>query len=425
MPDAARPLRLFVVAGEASGDLLGAEVVRALYVLHPTLDVQGMGGPSLEAAGMQCLVKAGEVSVVGLAEVVKRLSRIWRAFRRLEAAIHDWRPDALLLIDLPDFNLRLARAVRRMPCPILYYVSPQLWAWRSGRIRTIARCVDHMMVIFPFEAALYEKAGVPVTFVGHPLLDSIPRPALSEESAGMERAGAGGASDRLDLDPAGSPVPNARLWPDQDSRGGHGPAPRLALLPGSREGEVAAILPWMLKAAAEIARRTPVQCLVAQAPGLEDATVQRHLSAFGLPVGRVVDKTLEVLRTADVALVASGTATLEAALLERPMVVVYRVSWITYAIARLLVHGVRSIAIVNLIAGRTVVPERIQFLKPSKLAPMVLRLLESPSARSEMRSDLRDIRGRLGTPGASGRVARIVLDHMIAAALRGSSWARG
>jgi lipid-A-disaccharide synthase len=365
-------LRLFVVAGEASGDLLGAEVLTELFRRHPALEVRGMGGPALAALGMRRVIDAAEVAVVGLVEVLQKLPILRRAFRRLEAEARAWRPHALLLIDFPDFNLKLARALRPLGVPIIYYVSPQIWAWRRGRIRTIARLIDQMIVIFPFEASIYQEAGVPVRYVGHPLLDRV---------AGVDADPALGSS-----------------------------ASTVALLPGSRPGEVRRILPALLSAAEQLSRDVPnVRFLLARAPGLRDEVIRPCLERARVPIQVVNDRPLAVLRAADAAWVASGTATLEAALLQVPMVVVYKVSWMTYLLARLLIRGVSSIGMVNLVAGRRIVPERIQWLSPAGLAEPIRRYLEEPTVAAEIRTALREVAGRLGERGASARAAEEIL----------------
>jgi len=326
-------VRLLVSCGEPSGDLYGAELVRHLRPRVPSLSVFGLGGDQLHDQGVELLAHVRELAVVGLAEVLSHLWSIRAIFHRVLAEADRQRPDLAVLIDYPDFNLRLARELRRRGVPVVYYVSPQLWAWRRGRIRHVRETVERMLVIFPFEEALYREAGVPCTFVGHPLVDLV-RPA-ADPRAFLERTG---------LDP-GRPV--------------------VAILPGSRAKEVRHNLTPLAGAIEMLARQRPrLQFLLAAAPSLDPETLQRPLA--GLPVRLVTGQTQDVLSAATVALVASGTATVEAALLGTPMVVVYRVAPLTYALGRPFV-SVPRFAMVNLIAGREVVPELMQRLP---LAPL-------------------------------------------------------
>ena len=307
-----------------------------------------------------------------------------RCTRRLVRHAAAERPDVLVAIDFPDFNFRLAKAVRNLGVPVVYYISPQLWAWRPGRISTLKAIADRVLVIFPFEVDIYRKADVPVQWVGHPLLDVMP-PTRSRSTF---FAGVG-------MDPA---------------------RPTVALLPGSRPNELRAILPSLVEAAALIRQRLPtVQFVLARAPHLPGALLH-PVAQFNaaLPAGDriaiVEDATDDVLATVDLAIVASGTVTVQAALHECPMVVVYRVSPVTYRLGRRFVH-VDTFAMANLVAGRTVVPELMQDdFTPTRVAEAALAILLDPEARARVRSDLRAVRDRLGTPGASRRAALAVLD---------------
>jgi lipid-A-disaccharide synthase len=319
------------------------------------------------------------MAVVGLLEVVRHLRRLRGIFDRLLAEVDRRRPRLAVLIDYPDFNLRLARELRRRGVRVVYYVSPQLWAWRRGRIRTVRETAERMLVIFPFEEPLYREAGVPVRFVGHPLVDLVPPPG---EPAAR-------AVD-LGLDPA---------------------RPILALLPGSRPGEIGHNLPGLLGAAERLrAVRPELQAVLAAAPSLDLADLRRRVGARPI---RVVDgRTREVVGAARLALVASGTATVETALLGTPMLVVYRLSPLTYALGRPLVR-VPHYAMVNLIAGRRAVPELIQgSFTPERVATQALPLWDEGPARERQLSDLAEVRRRLGGPGASRRAAESVLEAL-------------
>jgi lipid-A-disaccharide synthase len=364
--------RLLISSGETSGDLYGAELVRHLRPLAPGLEVFGLGGDRLQAEGALLLAHARELAVVGLWEVVTHLRRIRRVFHRVLDEADRRRPDAAVLIDYPDFNLRLAAQLRARGIPVLYYVSPQVWAWRRGRLRAIRENVSRMIVIFPFEEPLYREAGVPVTFVGHPLVD-LARP--EPDRAAALRA--------LRLDVA---------------------RPLVALLPGSRAQELAHHLPRLAGTVRLLSDRRPdLQFALALAPSLEPSRVAAALE--GLPVRVVAGRTHELLSACAAAIVASGTATVEAAILGAPMVVVYHLSPVTYVLGRRLVD-VPHFAMVNLIAGRRVVPEIIQrAFTPERTAGEVLSLLEDETRRARMMADLDEVRRRLGAPGASGRAA--------------------
>ncbi|MFQ5989825.1 MAG: lipid-A-disaccharide synthase [Candidatus Methylomirabilales bacterium] len=370
--------KIFIVAGEASGDLHGADLTRALITLDPEVTLMGMGGEQMREAGVHLLIDAGKLAAVGLTEVFSRLAALGRAYRKLRRALVVQRPDLLLLIDFPDFNFWLARASRRMGIPILYYISPQVWAWRQGRVRTLKRLVEKVVVIFPFEEVLYREAGVPVAFVGHPMLDRL-RDVPNREEA-RRQLGCG----ELDL--------------------------IVGLLPGSREGEITHHLPVLKEAVARIAQAKPeVRYLLAVANSLPPRLVETLLEGSNSLIRPLSGQTYQIMRAADLLITASGTATLEAGLLGTPMIIVYRVSRVTWWAGKLLVD-VPSIGMVNLVAGRRVVPELIQNdFTPERVARITLELLHSPEALGAIRQELNEVRGRLGEEGASLRAAREVL----------------
>jgi lipid-A-disaccharide synthase len=364
--------RLLISCGEASGDLYAAELVRHLAPLNPGLTVFGLGGDRLAAQGAHLLAHARELAVVGLLEVVTHLRRIRRVFHRVLDEADRRRPDVAVLIDYPDFNLRLARQLARRGIPVVYYVSPQVWAWRRGRLRDIRDTVARMIVIFPFEEPLYREAGIPVSFVGHPLVDLV--------QGTMDRSG---VLRGLELDPE---------------------RPMIALLPGSRAQELAHHLPRMAAAVRLLHQRRPdLQFALALAPSLDAARAGAALD--GLPVRVVAGRTHDVLASCTAAVVASGTATVEAALLRAPMVVVYHLSRITYLLGRRFVR-VPHFAMVNLIAERKVATELIQDdFTPERTADEVLGLVEDAPRRQRMLEGLDEVRRRLGAPGASARAA--------------------
>ncbi|MEE9123555.1 MAG: lipid-A-disaccharide synthase [candidate division NC10 bacterium] len=370
--------KIFIVAGEASGDLHGADLTQALVTLDPEVTVVGMGGEQMRRAGVRLLIDAGDLAPVGVTDVLPRLSALWRAFWQLRRSLGAEHPNLLLLIDFPDFNMLLARASRRIGIPVLYYVSPQVWAWRRGRIRTLKRLVEKMLVIFPFEEALYREAGVPVAFVGHPMLDRLCEVPSREEA----RRGLGcGESDLI-----------------------------VGLLPGSREGEVRQQLPVLKESVAHIARTAPeIQFLLAVAGSLSPRLVETLLQGSNSRIRLVQGQTYQVMRAADLLITASGTATLEAGLLGTPMIIVYRVSQITWWVGRLLVD-VPFVGMVNLVSGTQVVPELLQRdFTPERVAKTALELLHSPGGLGAIRQRLQEVRGRLGEEGASLRAAQEVL----------------
>jgi lipid-A-disaccharide synthase len=375
---ASRP-RLLVSCGEPSGDLYAAELTRHLRGRVPDLEVLGLGGDRLEAEGVRLLAHVRDLSVVGLFEVLRHLRRLRAVFRGLLDEVDRARPALAVLVDYAGFNLRLARELRTRGVTVAYYVSPQVWAWRRGRLRTIQETVAHMIVIFPFEEALYREAGVPVSFVGHPLVDLV-KPA-ADPARFLASAG---------LDPA---------------------RPVIAVLPGSRPQEVGHNIAPLAGAVRLLAARRPeLQYAVAVATGLDPRILDPTLE--GLPVTRLLGRTPELMSASTLGLVASGTATVEAALVEMPMVVVYRLSRLSYTLGRPFVR-VPHYAMANLIAGRRVVKELIQRdFTPERVASEALALLDDPPARAALRAELGEVRRRLGPPGASERAAAVVAGLM-------------
>ncbi|MBI2468227.1 MAG: lipid-A-disaccharide synthase [Candidatus Rokubacteria bacterium] len=371
------PTDILLVAGEASGDLHGATLARALTALAPGIRLAGMGGRGMAAAGVRILHGIDRTAVVGGTEVLGRLPALFAIFRDLCRRLSEERPGALVLIDFPDFNLRLARRAGRLGIPVVYFMAPQVWAWRRGRVRAMARDVRRVLAVFPFEVALYQEAGVPVEFVGHPLLDVLP--AL-ERSAARE----GLATDRELL---------------------------IGLLPGSRPAEVRRHLPVLLGAAARILRRVPrARFALPLAPTIAPDGVAAGVRRAALGIRVLPGEAYRVMAGSDLLLTASGTATLEAACYGTPMVVLYRLSTVSYALARLVVHGVSHISLPNIIVGRGLVPELIQGrATPKEVAGAALALLRDEVARAAQRAGLAEVRARLGRAGAAERAARAVL----------------
>jgi len=376
--------KILIIAGESSGDLHGARLVERILARSPGTEIYGIGGDAMERAGVRLLVHASRLSVVGLVEVADRLPEILKAFRRIRGSLNGEPPDLLVLIDFPDFNLRVAREAARRKIPVIYYISPQVWAWRRGRLRQIARTVKRMLVIFPFEKDLYERHRIPVNYVGHPLMDD---PALGKSP-----------SDRLETLQALNLSP---LYPV------------LGLFPGSRTGEVRSLLPDLLSAARELRKRFPrLQVVLGEARELDPAVYDRLLEEGPVPVRRVRSGIASVISVCDLALVASGTATLEVALFGVPMIVVYRVSRITYHLGKLLIR-VPAIGLANLVPQKGVVPELIQReVSPERLVEHSLPFLTNAVYLSAIRKELARTRSLLGAPGASDRAAGIILEEL-------------
>ncbi len=375
------PRTMMIVAGEASADLHGARLLHALQRRVPDLACFGIGGPALEEAGAEILVQAAELAVVGITEVAAKAPALLRALSLSRRELARRRPHLLVLIDFPDFNLMLARTAKRLGIPVLYYISPQVWAWRSGRIRTIAARVDHMAVILPFEEALYRRQGVPVTFVGHPLMDAAPQPAP---------------------EPWGAPV-------------------LVSLLPGSRDSEVQRLLPVMLDAVQRLNPRYPATVWrVSVAPTVDPSLVAGILAQHDAS-GRcetVIGGTADLLAASTLVVAASGTVTLEAAIAGTPTVIVYKVSPLSYRLGRLLIR-VPYIGLANLIADAPLMPELIQDNAcPEAIARTVAALLDDPARRERMRAALAQVRRRLGPPGATERLAAIAHGMMASDPMR-------
>jgi lipid-A-disaccharide synthase len=365
-----------IVAGEASGDRYGGRLAWALKQAAPGMRLVGVGGPHMAHEGVELLAPLAEQAVVGVSEALRGLPLFWRVLRRLGDELRLRPPRAVVLIDFPEFNLRLARVAHRLGVPVIYYVPPQLWAWRRGRIRTVARVVSRVFTIFPFERPLYDEARVPVEFVGHPLRDWLPD--LPREAA-RRRLG----------------VPDDTLL--------------LGLLPGSRRREVDRHLPVLLTAAAEIQRDRPAEFVLPLAPTLSREEVAAALSRSAVPVRLVEGQTYEVMAAADLLLVASGTATLEAAWFGTPMVIFYRLSWLSTLIAAGLVR-VTHVGLPNLLAGQEIVPELLAMKATGKrLAEAALRLLRDPGARQAQREQLAKLHPLLGSPGVADRAAARIL----------------
>ncbi|ABC78124.1 lipid-A-disaccharide synthase [Syntrophus aciditrophicus] len=370
---------VLIVAGEASGDLHGASLVGAMVKREPGIRFYGIGGVNLKTAGVDLWADAADMAVVGLTEVASKLRGILTVMHRLKKSMQLLKPDLVILIDYPDFNLPLARSAKKNGIPVFYYISPQVWAWRKGRLRTISGLVDRMAVILPFEEPLYRQAGVDVSFVGHPLLDVVQATSSRDETLRM-----------------------FGLREDVTT---------VALLPGSRKGEVTRLLPVMLKAARILTENIcPVQFLLPMANTLDETWMKDQIAKADPPGVRLIrGATYDAVAAADAAVVVSGTATLETALLGTPLIVIYKVSALSYLIGRMLI-SVDHIGLVNIVAGKTVAPELIQgAANPERIAAEILAILGQPDRRKAIQEELSHLRDKLGLPGAAERAAVMAL----------------
>ena len=371
--------KMLISCGEVSGDIYAGALTSELVKLDSRVQVFGLGGDQMAAAGARLIGHYRGLSVTGLSEALAVLPRSLVMYRRLVDTMKKNRPDVLVTVDFPDFNFRLAAAARRLGIPVVYYVSPQVWAWRRGRLRTLKQLVDRMLVIFPFEEEVYRNAGIPVEFVGHPLVD------LAESRT---------ARTTLLLELGLAPR-----------------APTVTLLPGSRPNEVRRLLPILFEAARITATRVPeVQFILARAPNLEDSLFSSLMRRREPWCPAVIEaRTDDALSAADVVATASGTATVQAAIHGRPMVIVYRVSPLTYAIGRRFVR-VDNYGMVNLIAGGSIVPELIQErCTASAVAEEIVCYLTDHDRMNQAKASLQIVRERLGGSGASHRAAQAVL----------------
>ena len=367
-----------MVAGETSGDLHGAHLVEAIHQIDPEVQFLGVGGEHLAQKGMKILYHSQSLAVVGITEVLFKLRTILKALKGLKEALDQEKPNLIVLIDFPDFNLRLAKIARQKGIPVLYYISPQVWAWRHGRVKLIAERVKKMVVFFPFEVPLYKAAGVDVEWVGHPLIDIV-KPALSKEEAFR----------KFGLDPKRRTV---------------------GLLPGSRTHEVERFLPPLLASAHLLQKEIPdLQFVIPLAPGFTEDTLSPWMRNRPAPLKFIQGWTYDVMNISELLILASGTATLEGAILGKPMIIIYKGSLLSYWIVRAMIQ-VNHIGLVNLVAGKGIAPELIQKdVNPKRIAEEGLRILKDSVLQQEMVESLKEVRQRLGNPGAAQRAARIVM----------------
>jgi len=367
-----------IVAGEPSGDMYGAKLVEEAHRLDSSVHFFGIGGPKMRQAGVATVVDATEMAVMGLFEVIAHLPVILRAYKLCRSILANRKPDLLILIDYPGFNLRLAALAKKSGVKVLYFITPQVWAWHASRVNKIARLVDHAAVIFPFEVPLFEKVGLPVTFVGHPLLDMAVATASREEALiafGLE------GSSRI-----------------------------IGLFPGSRAREINSLLPVMLAAAVILKNDFPdAQFVLPLAPGIDRGAIDGFLARFNLDVKVIENRNYDVIQVCDAIIAASGTVTMEIALFGVPMVIIYKAAPLTYAIGKLVVN-VDHVGICNIVAGERIVPELLQNdAEPVGVAAEISKYLVDRQYRCSVSDKLLQVRKMLGEPGAPARVAAIAM----------------
>jgi lipid-A-disaccharide synthase len=364
--------KIVIVAGEASSDLHAAGLIKEIKALLPSVEFSGLGGNRMQKEGVRVYVNIVDLAVMGFVDVLKNIKKFKFIFNQLLREIDKLNPDLAVLIDYPGFNLRLAAELKKRNIPVVYYISPQIWAWGKGRIRIIKKLVKRMIVIFKFEEELYRKENMPVDFVGHPFLDIVR------------------SNSSLNLPPG---------------------KVTFALLPGSRQGEVKQILPIMLESAKLIRERIPnSQFLILRSSSVKKELFDRILSSYKLPVHIFSDSTYEGLASSDFALVASGSATLESTILNKPFVIIYKVSWLNWLFLRAMIQ-LPYIGLVNIVAGRKIIEEFIQFrAKPERIAAYITKILNNPQKMAALKDELSRVKSLLGEKGASKRAADIIAD---------------
>jgi lipid-A-disaccharide synthase len=370
------PKTIMIIAGETSGDLHGSNLVKAMLQIDPTLRFCGIGGRRMQEAGVDLMAHAADMAVVGLTEVIVKVNQIRRVLNLMKCKLQEMKPDLLILIDYPDFNLMLGKTAKALGIKIFYYISPQIWAWRPGRIKKIKKIVDKMAVILPFEEQLYREANVEATYVGHPLLDTVKTRYARQE-----------AMKKFGLQEGGTTV---------------------GLLPGSRKTEVSRLLPVMIKAAEILVNQSPgLQFVLPLADTLDQSFVDHILKQSSVSVRMIHHDMVDAIQVSDIVIVASGTATLETALMGKPMVIVYKVSPLSYYIAKKIIT-IKHIGLANIIAGKTIVPELIQNeANPECIAQTVVDILNDKNRMDEIKMELNKIKESLGQPGAAERTARL------------------
>ena len=376
-PGSTTPPRIFMVAGEPSGDLHGSLVLSHIKRRNPEIITEGIGGPLMKGAGLDCVRSIDEMSVIGFVEVFKNIRHFLKIFADIKKRFETHRPDLLILIDYPGFNVRLAEVAKSMGIRVIYYICPQVWAWHASRVRKITKVIDEAIVVFPFEVEIWKKAGAAVQWFGHPLVGTVE-----------------------------SKIPRESFRTSMEL----GDGPVVSLLPGSRTQEIYYILPGLIAAAGKILKERPAtKFLLPMAGTIEEKQILPHLSQKKIPIKLLRGQTYEAVQASDLALVASGTATLETAILGTPMIIVYQTNWLTALLSRFLIQA-PHIGLPNVVTGKKIVPEFIRWqFNPEVVANEALRILSNPRRQAMIRKNLQKVKANLGEKGASSRVAEHIL----------------
>ena len=372
-----KKIKLMIIAGETSGDLQAANLIKSLKQINPHLEIFGMGGKKMQAEGVEIIHNITGLAVVGFFEVLKHLATFKKIFSNLKSLLETRKPDVVILVDYPGFNLRFAKAAKEKNIPVIYYISPQIWAWGENRIHEIKECVDKMIVIFGFEETLYKEAGVKVSFVGHPFLDIV-KPAWKKEET----------------------IKHTHLRHDSI---------KIGLMPGSRKKEIEKHLPVMLKACKIIKNKIPnAEFIISRIKEIDQDLYDKIIKYSKIKTHSLENKPYEVMDIADLVIVSSGSATLEVAIMEKPMVIVYKTSLLTWLLAKNLIK-IPNIGLVNIVAGQRIVPELVQFdVTPRNIAKESLNILADHKKIHEIKENLRKVKSKLGETGASSRAAHAI-----------------
>jgi lipid-A-disaccharide synthase len=372
-----KKLKLMIIAGEASGDLQAANLLKSLKSINPSIEAFGMGGKKMSSEGAEIIYDVTELAVVGFFEVLKYLGTFKKIFEKLAGLLETRKPDAVILVDYPGFNLRFAKTAKEKNIPVIYYISPQIWAWGENRIHEIKKCVDKMIVIFGFEENIYKEAGVKVSFVGHPFLDIV-KPVWKKDET----------------------IKISHLKHDSI---------KIALMPGSRKKEVEKHLPSMLRACEIIKNKIPsAEFIISRIKELDQNLYNKIIKRSAIKPHSLDNKPYEVMDIADLVIVSSGSATLEIAIMEKPMVIIYKTSFLTWLLAKNLIK-IPDIGLVNIVAGKRIVPELMQFdATPKNMAKEALDILNNHKRIHEIKEALRKVKSKLGETGASSRAAHAI-----------------
>nr|MBU1327661.1 lipid-A-disaccharide synthase [Candidatus Omnitrophota bacterium] len=372
-----KKLKLMIIAGESSGDLQAASLIKSLKSINPHIEIFGMGGKKMQAEGAEIIYDITDLAIVGFFEVLKHIFTFKNIFEKLSALLETKKPDAVILVDYPGFNLRFAKAAKEKNIHVIYYISPQIWAWGKNRIHEIKKYVDKMIVIFGFEETLYKETGVKVSFVGHPFLDIV-KPEWKKEET----------------------IKTAHLKHDSI---------KIALMPGSRKKEIEKHLPSMLQACEIIKNKIPnAEFIVSRIKELDQSLYNKTIHKSKIKLHSLDNKPYEIMDIADLVIVSSGSATLEVAIMEKPMVIVYKTSFLTWLLARNLIK-IPDIGLVNIVARQRIVPELTQFeVTPKNIANASLEILNNHKKIHEIKENLRKVKSKLGETGASSRAAHII-----------------